>query len=272
MPRIAHRRRTSRTRPYPKRRGTSARRRTTAANRRLKRYVAKKNYRNQKVVLYNQLVQPRLVTTMRYVDTKTLNPSAGAADHIFRLNSIFDPDSTGVGHQPAYHDQWDGLYANYRVLACKYQVTFISSINSTDASELKLTHTGATDTYPYIIERGSRKAQLVATEITQGSARYTDSTDKNFLREIGRDIKGLMWSYLDGGRKTLKGNCNIKEFLNDPDDFDEATAFGANPAYGNVNLHVVAMSLDGNDTDHVRVNVHLDYLVELTRADELVES
>lgn len=35
----------------------------------------------------------------------------------FRLNSLFDPDLTGTGGQPAGFDQWKLLYSEYRVMA-----------------------------------------------------------------------------------------------------------------------------------------------------------
>jgi len=44
----------------------------------------------------------------------------------FNLNSIFDPDRTGTGHQPYGHDQLAALYNRYRVIACSYVVTAYS--------------------------------------------------------------------------------------------------------------------------------------------------
>lgn len=41
-----------------------------------------------------------------------------------RLNSIFDPDFTGTGHQPLYHDQFDNFYKRYSVLGAKLKATF----------------------------------------------------------------------------------------------------------------------------------------------------
>jgi hypothetical protein len=53
--------------------------------------------------------------------------TTGGAEHAFRLNSLFDPDFTGVGTQPVGFDQWSALYNRYRVHACKVHVEFISS-------------------------------------------------------------------------------------------------------------------------------------------------
>lgn len=40
----------------------------------------------------------------------------------YRLNSLFDPDWTGTGHQPMQFDQLAGLYNKYMVYACKVDV------------------------------------------------------------------------------------------------------------------------------------------------------
>jgi hypothetical protein len=53
----------------------------------------------------------------------------------FRVNSIFDPDYTGVGHQPLGHDQWATFYNRSRVRGCSYTVTF-TNLSSTEEVEV----------------------------------------------------------------------------------------------------------------------------------------
>lgn len=53
---------------------------------------------------------------LRYSDQITLNPGAGATPiYLFRANSIYDPDFTGVGHQPYGHDTLQTIYQSYVV-------------------------------------------------------------------------------------------------------------------------------------------------------------
>jgi len=62
-------------------------------------------------------------TTMKYVTR--INMGSGATNftqYVFRAFSIFDPDQTGVGHQPMGHDQWAAFYRRYRVLGSKISV------------------------------------------------------------------------------------------------------------------------------------------------------
>lgn len=66
-----------------------------------------------------------LTTRLRYVENYTLTSNAGAASkQVMRMNSLFDPDFTGTGHQPYYFDQLAALYGRYVVRGCKMTVEF----------------------------------------------------------------------------------------------------------------------------------------------------
>lgn len=68
-----------------------------------------------------------IITTLRYCTSISLVASAGAsAIYVFSANSLFDPDVTGVGHQPMYRDQYAALYENYVVLGSKITVEFVN--------------------------------------------------------------------------------------------------------------------------------------------------
>lgn len=64
--------------------------------------------------------------TFTYCQNYTL--SSGTAvlgtQQVFRMNSLYDPDYTGAGHQPYGYDQVSGLYQNYRVDSCKFDIVF----------------------------------------------------------------------------------------------------------------------------------------------------
>ena len=47
-------------------------------------------------------------------------------DQVMKLNSLYDPDFTGGGHQPYLYDTMTATYANYRVYAASVKI-----INST---------------------------------------------------------------------------------------------------------------------------------------------
>jgi len=74
-----------------------------------------------------------LTTTLRYCDQYTLSSVSGAAaSWSFRMNSVYDPDLTGTGHQPLYYDQITPVYQRYRVLFSKLTVQFLPLSDDTD--------------------------------------------------------------------------------------------------------------------------------------------
>jgi hypothetical protein len=53
---------------------------------------------------------------MRYSQVVTLDPDGGLPSiNLFRANSIYDPDYSGIGHQPYGHDQWQAIFNHYSV-------------------------------------------------------------------------------------------------------------------------------------------------------------
>jgi len=65
----------------------------------------------------------RLRTTLVY-NTTVARTGLAFYDYIFRLNSLFDPDLTGAGHQPKGFDQLAALYQRYRVFKARFRVIF----------------------------------------------------------------------------------------------------------------------------------------------------
>lgn len=64
-----------------------------------------------------------------YHEEFTVNPGVGGtpADYVFSCNGLFDPNITGVGHQPRGFDQLIALYDHYVVIAAKIFATFATT-------------------------------------------------------------------------------------------------------------------------------------------------
>lgn len=82
----------------------------------------------------NRALQPyaqRYICKMKYAESVTVTTGGGTnARYAFNLNSIFDPNRTGTGHQPYGHDQAQTIYNRYRVIGCKWAVS-VSNISNT---------------------------------------------------------------------------------------------------------------------------------------------
>jgi len=62
--------------------------------------------------------------TLRYVEVVAPTLSSGLANVVFSANGLFDPNITGVGHQPLYFDQMMAIYNQYTVLGSRMKCTF----------------------------------------------------------------------------------------------------------------------------------------------------
>lgn len=219
------------------------------------------------MVSYASLVKEKVITVLQYVDTKTIAPASGAAHHVFRLNSIFDPDVTGVGHQPAYHDQWSALYNKYRVLSATWKIVFkparafLFAVDGLGGGMVDGSHYDQ-----------QRMNHIVTWEVNNTStAEQTAAADLNILRETGRTANNFSWAYLPRGGATLKGSASIRTILSGPDDFNKDISFGSNPS--NVaHLIVGAMSKDGNPSVEVKFDIYLSIKVLLSDPIQIGES
>lgn len=73
-------------------------------------------------------LDPHRYITLKYVDTFSVSLTASTGgQQIYNLNSLFDPDRTGTGHQPYGFDQMAALYNRYRVLRTGYRIVVSAS-------------------------------------------------------------------------------------------------------------------------------------------------
>lgn len=113
-------------RRYRRRRGPRRNRRAKARRKyaRSSRYVTK-------TVGFPQKMYVKLVYTERY-DAHT--NSAVYDKVVFRGNGCYDPNQSGVGHQPMYWDTYTTIYSSYRVLASSIKV---NAVNHSGGSALQ---------------------------------------------------------------------------------------------------------------------------------------
>lgn len=123
---MVYRRRLYRRRPaYRRRPVVAAKRRYVAAKRRPRRTYSRFRRRTAFTINNNIGIASSRVVKLTYNMAVNLqNAIVTHAAHFFKANSIFDPDDTGVGHQPLGHDEWSLLYKKYLVLGCTIKAQF----------------------------------------------------------------------------------------------------------------------------------------------------
>lgn len=84
--------------------------------------------RKPRQVNVNRALTPfaqRYITKMKYSQAFTLSVGNNWTQ-IMNLNSVFDPDRSGIGHQPYGYDQLTPIYNRYRVISCSYVISCYS--------------------------------------------------------------------------------------------------------------------------------------------------
>lgn len=91
--------------------------------------VQYKKYKSEikPVICYSPGVCPDIMRVqLAYQENRSLSGGGLAIvqDYVYRGNSAFDPNFTGVGAQPLGFDQWSAFYKRYRVIASRIDVHF----------------------------------------------------------------------------------------------------------------------------------------------------
>lgn len=171
--------------------------------------------RNQVAALPLSLSRnPRGMVKLKYATNLTLTTSTKVgSENVFRLNSLYDPDLTGAGHQPYMHDTLATMWKHYKVKACRIEVTF------------RNTSANSADNVCYI--RGINE-----TNNTIDSVQSSAFIESGQLLKYGR-LKPLYTASgaISNPWTRLVANIDLKKYATtrNLDDADYSADFGANP-------------------------------------------
>lgn len=74
----------------------------------------------------------KLQFTHKYTERVTVTSTSGVmANYLWACNGLFDPNTSGVGHQPMYFDQMKVLYDHYCVIGSKIKLTVMPNFEVT---------------------------------------------------------------------------------------------------------------------------------------------
>ncbi len=109
--------------------------------------------------------------TIRYTDIHDVSATVGSYSYLYGLNDVYDPDITGTGGQPAYYDQWTGLYNRWVVSELEYDVAITSRTVSGHLS-VAVAPVTATSLVPASFEAASSLRMGKHAETTGGGPTY----------------------------------------------------------------------------------------------------
>lgn len=191
------------------------------------------------------------VVKMRYHTNFLLSPTNGGAatSYVFRSNSIFDPDATGVGHQPLGHDQWSQFYSTYTVIGSKMMCKM-----SKDNQAV-----GGTSNY------------LAGVLLHDQNTLPTTNVDTLFEQGLSTPVRLGQGNNVTNNVIKVNKKFSAKKFFNISnikDNQDRIGApFGSNPPTTGDSFFIVyaAVSVAGGaDTTSIDVDVTIDFLVLLS--------
>lgn len=219
--------------------------------------------------LFNNNYTVKLTYADNFFHNLAQNGTASASQ-VFRMNSIFDPDFTGTGHQPILRDLWASQYDYYTVLQCDYSIRLYNG----HAEAVTFTSVGT----------NAQKVGCVNVVHFLGSTNSSDmSAAANGMIYPAAEMKNTTTSFLiPDDYLELKGSLTQGDFIVDAKDADSDNtwvAVGSNPAiprfFGYVISPAVWVALGGvNEAPYstIQVQVVIDYTVQFTQMNQSLRS
>ncbi len=177
------------------------------------------------------LVQPTLFPVefkgvMTYTSYFALTPAAGAiSDQVFRLNSIYDPDYSGVGSTVMGYTQANALYQRYRVLAARVHVQWdnmssdpvvayaVASPNTTISSNIGTIQAQRLSwSSPVAGKGGPPKTHTLSMPIYKvfGVPQMQVRTEHDFAAALGANPSNSVYLHVGIYQNgSSSGNCNV---------------------------------------------------------------
>lgn len=190
---------------------------------------------------------------LRYVEEVSLNPAAaGIVSYVFRANDCFDPNLTGVGHQPKGFDELMSRYDHFSVIGSKIVVKYMP--NTPQAGNTS--YMGV-----YLSDNGTRvtgHANVSDLLESRGAGRYITVGDSAFS---GR--KNKVYNTFSAKKFFRK-----KEIIGDSLYRGDVATSPTEQAY----FEIYSASVGGVDSSAINLLVVIDYLVVFTERKYLGQS
>lgn len=201
-----------------------------------------------------------LNTQLVYGETISLTSTAGSvAVQTYRLNSLFDTDLSGIGHQPRFFDTLcnadagSAPYEQYVVKGAKYSVKFINT-NSSGTS-----------------------IGYVACRVRSGSSDALTVSDYQAMQELPMTQWKIIQTHDGAGNvQTLSGKIAIAKVLGCKDVLDNEElrlVYNASPATADsVFLDIMYYPIDGATSATIRAVPEIIFYTQFSEFNKVAQS
>lgn len=213
----------------------------------LKGSLFKKKKRRRQINTSALPLGQKFLFKTRYFDNVELDPTTGGipSEYVFRLNSLYDPDYTNIGHQPMGFDQIMPMYNHYTVIGIK--ATIIWSNHDPNYNQIVVAQVRdvgfANTNIPEIIENGNVNWSIIAPK--QG----------------GPTVKKMVLNISPSkffGKQVTKDLIYAGDVTNNPSE--------------QLYLHLVGGPMDTVDASPIHISILLEYTSMLTEPKQLGQS
>lgn len=179
---------------------------------------------------------------LKYADTYQ-DTTTGVSDTVYSLNSLFDPDTTGTGHNPLGFNQIANLYTRYRCVSTTVEAEFVQD-STADPTVVAL-----------IPSTSSTAITVIETALEQPGC-----------------VWGMTGVTSASRTKLIINDINIKNLFGfaRPSIIDMSAVFTADPAQ-EAFLHVVTKDINGN-AQQMNVAIVIEYDTIFNKPVKLVQS
>lgn len=189
----------------------------------------------------------RAIVKLKYCEGFTMNPSASIRGrHLISCNRLYDPNTTGVGHQPLGYDTYASLYDMYHVRQSWIKVSWAAPNNE-----------------------GSSSHDSVVCALGMNSDDLADARTNNAFLEDQNTTQLLFHNN--------QGTCTLTKFYDQKKYFpvaDKDACYGTTPGVGpdEKTYFEICLIPNGADPGTYQVRVEVIYLAEFFERKDLNES
>lgn len=183
-----------------------------------RKYNGRRKFFKRKWPVQKTLMPQRKYFRLEYCSddvgpTTTVSP----VYHAWAINDLYDPDVTGVGHQPKGFDQLAPFYQSWRVFGARITVQGVqltqntSSVIIVGASDSLLTPAGIREAYEerqarcYIVndEKPFKFTRYFPCNVIKGNTKQQYKSEDNFVGHFTGSPADIIYAYT--------GACNLDE-------------------------------------------------------------